>query len=130
MRHFMRAVNEEFKIAQQVTGYELKEYQQQAIEAYLCRKDVFISALTGADKSLTFELAPFALHYIRDGFTFLTTVLFLSAQFPQMMFVVNSAIPTAVQQGFPGLSKLRFFTHLGRSVFVYKILSQEKLKLA
>ena len=33
------------------------------------------------------------------------------------MFVV--AIPTAVLQGFPGLSKLCSFAHLGRSIFVY-----------
>ena len=42
----MRTVNEALKIAQQVTGYELKDYQQQAIEAYLCGKDVFVSAPT------------------------------------------------------------------------------------
>ena len=112
----MRTVNEALKIAQKVTGYELEEYQQQAIETYLCGKDVFVSAPTGAGKSQTFELAPFALYYMRDRFIFLTTVLFLSAQFLQMMFVVNSAIPTAVRQGFPGLSKLCFFAHLGRSV--------------
>ena len=29
----MRTVNEALKIAQQVTGYELKEYQQQAAES-------------------------------------------------------------------------------------------------
>ena len=118
----MRTVNEALKIAQQVTGYELKDCQQQAIEAYLCGKDVFVSAPTGAGKSLTFELAPFALYYVRDGFTFLTTVLFLSAQFLQMMFVVNSAIPTALLEGFPGLNKLCSFAHLGRSFFVYNRL--------
>ena len=65
----MRTVNEALKIAQQVTGYELKEYQQQAIEAYLCGKDVFVSAPTVAGKSLiTFELAPFALYARRIHF--------------------------------------------------------------
>ena len=35
----MRIAKEALKIAQQVTGYDnLKEYQQQAIEAYLCGK--------------------------------------------------------------------------------------------
>ena len=64
----MRTAKEALKIAQQVTGYDnLKEYQQQAIEAYLCGKDVFVSAPTGAGKSLTFELAPFAIDYMRDG---------------------------------------------------------------
>ena len=53
------ADGEVLKLAQQVTGYELKEYQQQAIEAFLCGKDDFVSAPTGAGKSLAFELAPF-----------------------------------------------------------------------
>ena len=57
----MQTVKEALKVAQQVTVYEtLKEYQQQAIEAYLCGKDIFVSAPTGAGKSLTFELPPFA----------------------------------------------------------------------
>ena len=60
----MRTVNEALKIARQVMGYELKEYLQQAIEAYNCGKDVFVSAPRGAGKSLTNELAPFALYYM------------------------------------------------------------------
>ncbi|XP_078345429.1 putative ATP-dependent DNA helicase RecS [Oculina patagonica] len=64
----MRTAKEALKIAQQVTGNdELKEYQQQAIEAYLCGKNVFVSVPTKASKSLTFELAPFALDYMRNG---------------------------------------------------------------
>ena len=85
----MRTVNKALKIAQQVTGYELKEYQQQAIQVYLCGKDVFVSAPTGAGKSLTFESAPFALYYMRDGLTFLTTVLFLSAQFLRCLWSLS-----------------------------------------
>jgi len=61
----MRPVKEALKVAQQVIGYEtLKEYQQQAIQAYRCRTDVSVSAPTGEGKSLTFELAPFALDYM------------------------------------------------------------------
>ena len=61
----MWPVKEALKVAQQVSGYEtLKKHQQQAIEAYLCGKDVFLSTPMGEGKSLTFELAPFALDYM------------------------------------------------------------------
>lgn len=33
------------------------------MEVYLCRKDVFVSMLMAAGKSLMFELAPFELDY-------------------------------------------------------------------
>ena len=49
------------KDALEATGYvyELRDYQRKTIEAYLpdlSGKDVFVSAPTGAGKSLTFEL--------------------------------------------------------------------------
>ena len=41
-------------------GYsELREYQRKTIEAYVSGRDVFVSAPTGAGKSLTFEFAPY-----------------------------------------------------------------------
>ena len=48
------------KDALEATGYyELRDYQRKTIEAYLSGKDVFVSAPTGAGKSLTFELATY-----------------------------------------------------------------------
>ena len=42
------------KDALEATGYsELPDYQKKTIEAYLSGRDVFVSAPTGAGKSLT-----------------------------------------------------------------------------
>ena len=41
-------------------GYsEVREQQRQVVEAYLCGRDVFMSAPTGSGKSFTFEFAPY-----------------------------------------------------------------------
>ena len=49
------------KEASKATGYLiLRDYQKKTLEAYLSGRDVFVSAPTGAGKSLTFELAPYA----------------------------------------------------------------------
>ena len=51
--------------AKRSAGYsELKEYQRRTVEAYLSNRDVFVSAPTGAGKSLTFELAPYAFEHL------------------------------------------------------------------
>ena len=53
----MRWIAKAKKDALEATGYyELRDYQRKTIEAYLSGKDVFVSAPTGAGKSLTFEL--------------------------------------------------------------------------
>ena len=47
--------------ASKATGYLiLRDYQKKTLEAYLSGRDVFVSAPTGAVKSLTFKLAPYA----------------------------------------------------------------------
>ena len=47
--------------ASKATGYLiLHDYQKKTLEAYLSGRDVFVSAPTGAGKSLTFELARYA----------------------------------------------------------------------
>ena len=47
--------------ASKATGYLiLRDYQKKTLEAYLPGRDVFVSVPTGAGKSLTFELAPYA----------------------------------------------------------------------
>ena len=44
-------------------GYpNLRDYQKKTVEAYLSGRDVFVSAPTGAGKSLTFEIAPYAFN--------------------------------------------------------------------
>jgi len=49
------------KEASKAMGYHvLRDYQKKTVEAYLSGRDVFVSAPTGAGKSLTFELAPYA----------------------------------------------------------------------
>ena len=64
----MKSISDALKEAQIITGYkELRQYQRQTIEAYLSGRDVFVSAPTGAGKSLTFELAPYALDYLCEG---------------------------------------------------------------
>ena len=46
-------------------GYsELRDYQRKTIEAYLSGKDVFVSAPTGAGKSVTFELVPYTFDHL------------------------------------------------------------------
>ena len=53
------------KDALETTGYsKLRDYQRKTIEAYLSGKDVFVSAPTGAGKSLTFELAPYTFDHL------------------------------------------------------------------
>ena len=48
-------------------GYsEFRDYQRKTIEAYLSGKDFFVSAPTGAGKSLTFELAPYTFDRLFD----------------------------------------------------------------
>ena len=54
----MGSIAKAMKDALEATGYsELRDYQRKTIEAHLSGKDVFVSAPTGAGKSLTFELA-------------------------------------------------------------------------
>ena len=61
MARILEAMNK----AKQFLGYsELKEYQRNTVEAYLSNRDVFVSAPTGAGKSLTFELAPYAFEHL------------------------------------------------------------------
>ena len=54
----MWSIAKAMKDALEATGYsELHEYPRKTIEAYVLGRDVFVSAPTGAGKSLTFELA-------------------------------------------------------------------------
>ena len=51
----------DFQHATRATGYsELRDYQRKIIQEYLSCIDLFVSAPTGAGKSLTFELVPYA----------------------------------------------------------------------
>jgi len=57
MGSIAKAINE----ASKATEYHvLRDYQKKTVEAYLSGRDVFVSAPTGAGKSLTFKLAPYA----------------------------------------------------------------------
>ena len=50
-----------FNIAAKATGYyELRDYQRKTIPEYLSCTDLFVSAPTGAGKSLTFQLVLYA----------------------------------------------------------------------
>ena len=61
----MGSIAKAMKDALEATGYsELRDYQRKTIEAYLSGKDVFVSAPTGAGKSLTFELAPYTFDHL------------------------------------------------------------------
>ena len=61
----MGSIAKAMKDALDATGYsELRDYQRKTIEAYLSGKDVFVSAPTGAGKSLTFELAPYTFDHL------------------------------------------------------------------
>ena len=61
----MGSIVKAMKDALEATGYsELHDYQRKTIEAYLSGKDVFVSAPTGAGKSLTFELAPYTFDHL------------------------------------------------------------------
>ena len=49
-------------------GFEnIKENQQQAIEAYLTGRDVLMVSPTGSGKSLTFHIVPFVYSYLKRG---------------------------------------------------------------
>ena len=64
----MATILEAIDKAKQVAGYsKLKEYQRNTAEAYLCNKDVFVSAPTGTGKSLTFELVPYAWEHLTSN---------------------------------------------------------------
>ena len=45
---------------------ELRPNQRNVIEGYASGKDVFFCSPTGSGKSLTFEIAPFVLSYLKD----------------------------------------------------------------
>ena len=62
----------------------MHDSQKKTVETYLSVRNVFVSALTGAGKSSTFELA----RILR------TTVSFLSAQFRHKMFVKSEPSPS------------------------------------
>ena len=56
----MGSILKAMKDALEAMGYsELRDYQRKTIEAYMLGRDVFVSAPTGAGRSLTFELAPY-----------------------------------------------------------------------
>ena len=42
----------------------MRDYQKKTVKAYLSLRDVFVSAPTGAGKSLSFELAPYAFDFL------------------------------------------------------------------
>ena len=113
----MRTVKEALRVAQQVTGYEtLKEYQRQAIEAYLCGKDVFVSAPTEVGKSLTFELAPFALDFKRNGgdkTMVLVVVPLVSLMKDQVYSMQKRGIAATLSRPRRSRSSLRHATHFG-----------------
>ena len=59
----MRSIAKAMKDALEATGYsESRDYQRKTMEAYLSGRNVFVSAPTGAGKSLTFELAPYTFN--------------------------------------------------------------------
>ena len=71
-----KSISQAIENARQSAGYsKLKEYQWQTIEAYLSGRDVFVSAPTGAGKSVTFELAPHAFKYMSENSQLLILVV-------------------------------------------------------
>ena len=61
----MGSIAKAMKDALEAMGYsELRDYQRKTIEAYLSGKDVFVSAPTGAGKSVTFELVPYTFDHL------------------------------------------------------------------
>ena len=63
----MGSVAKAMKDALEAKGYsELRNYQRKTIDAYLSGRDVFVSAPTGAGKSLTFELAPYTFDQVSN----------------------------------------------------------------
>ena len=70
--------------ASKATGYLiLRDYQKKTLEAYLSGRDVFVSAPTGAGKSLTFELAPYAFECLNGD----------QANSALLLLQVSSAVP-------------------------------------
>jgi superfamily II DNA helicase RecQ len=54
-------------------GYQsLRETQRKVIEAYLKGKDVFVCSPTGSGKSLCFEIAPYAIDFMKYDVTAVT----------------------------------------------------------
>ena len=54
-------------------GYQsLRETQRKVIEAYLKGKDVFLCSPTGSGKSLCFEIAPYAIDFMKYDVTAVT----------------------------------------------------------
>lgn len=45
----------------------LKEGQTKTVEGYLSSQDVFVCSLTGSGKSLCFEIAPYAIDWVKYG---------------------------------------------------------------
>ena len=92
----MAAILEAIHKATQSAGYsELKEYQRNAVEAYLSNRDVFVSAPTGAGKSLLFELAPYAFEHLsaNNKSVVLVIVPLVSLMKDQVNNLVSRGIP-------------------------------------
>ena len=61
----MGSIAKAMKDALEATGCsELHDYQKKTMKAYVLVKDVFVSVPTGADKILTFELAPYTFDHL------------------------------------------------------------------
>ncbi|XP_044169632.1 probable ATP-dependent DNA helicase RecS [Acropora millepora] len=61
----MGSITKAMKDVLEAMGYsELRDYQRKTIKAYLSGKDVFVSAPTGAGKSVTFELFPYTFDHL------------------------------------------------------------------
>ena len=70
----MGSIAESITEASKATGYLiLRDYQKKTLKAYLSRRDVFVSAPTGAGKSLTFELAPYSFDCLNGDHTRIAT---------------------------------------------------------
>ena len=89
------------------------------MEAYLSGRNVFVSVLTGAGKSSTFELSRI----------FQTTVSFLSAQFRHKMFVKSEPSPS-LNISFPAIYsrfKQALVNFLLKSFFIITLVQSKEI---
>ncbi|XP_028419193.1 uncharacterized protein LOC114544901, partial [Dendronephthya gigantea] len=94
----MASIIEAIDKAKTSVGYsELKEYQQNTVQAYLSNRDVFVSAPTGAGKSLAFELAPYAFEHLLGNkkSMVLVVVPLVSLMKDQVNNLVSRGIPAS-----------------------------------
>ena len=93
-------VNEAIQYGLSKVNYKaLKEVQRETVEAYLFGKDVFMCAPTGSGKSLCFEIAPYAIDWVKFGSVEGETVRTVCVVVAPLVSLMNDQVASLQMKG-------------------------------